>query len=465
MQPEVLARVMNWAMSVDEYRKLTPAFNKALAQAGCTNVARAAMFCAQLGHESVGLSAMEEYASGEEYEWRGDLGNVYPGDGVRYKGRGPIQITGRANYENLSQWAFAQGYVPYDTYFVDNPTLLSGEEFGFLGAVWYWTVARPKLNQYADGAADPNLNGVDRYDNFVAATKAINGGTNGIADRQMRFDNALIFGNELLPEEEYLPKDVEKVLDYNHGYLPQDTGYYCGPASTQTVVWTATKILYAESELATWLNTTFNGTDYIGQFIPVLNSLIQGGNYTFSDMPNDPPTWNQKQKLWEDITGSIDAGYAAIANIVAPPSNYPIGTRGSTTPSYGGGEIYHYIAVVGYAIDNGVKHYAIADSGFWPYEYWISHEQLATLIPPKGYAYSANKVSSSDDILGDVALSESYTSRVNPNVSFPASNYMLFNDERSFHIEAMLRRLLKVLDEDPDTVIRQRKIELGIPIV
>ena len=42
---------------------------------------------------------------------------------------------------------------------------------------------------------------------------------------------------------------------------------------------------------------------------------------------------------------------------------------------------------------------------------------------------------------------------------------MLFNDERSFHIEAMLRRLLKVLDEDPDAVIRQRKIELGIPIV
>lgn len=55
-------------------------------------------FLAQLGHESDGFRAMEEYATGEAYEGRKNLGNLSPGDGRRYKGRGPIQITGRANY-------------------------------------------------------------------------------------------------------------------------------------------------------------------------------------------------------------------------------------------------------------------------------------------------------------------------------------------------------------------------------
>ena len=52
----------------------------------------------QLAHESVSLRYFEEIASGSAYEGRRDLGNIHPGDGVRYKGRGPIQLTGRSNY-------------------------------------------------------------------------------------------------------------------------------------------------------------------------------------------------------------------------------------------------------------------------------------------------------------------------------------------------------------------------------
>src|SRR5699024_3011785 len=78
--------------------QMLPGYIGAMRAANITNVNRAAMFAAQLGHESVGLQYMEEIASGAAYEWRQDLGNVYAGDGVRFKGSGPIQLTGRNNF-------------------------------------------------------------------------------------------------------------------------------------------------------------------------------------------------------------------------------------------------------------------------------------------------------------------------------------------------------------------------------
>jgi len=187
MDAQTLGTAMGWSLSLERYQELCPAFNAALIQADCTTVDRVAMFCAQVGHESAGLRYMEEIASGAAYEWRNDLGNVYAGDGVRYKGRGPIQITGRYNYGKLSQWAAEQGIVSSPTYFVDNPTELAGNEYGFLGPVWYWTVARD-MNYYADNR------------DLLGATKAVNGGTNGLSDRTTRYYNALELGDALLPD-------------------------------------------------------------------------------------------------------------------------------------------------------------------------------------------------------------------------------------------------------------------------
>lgn len=181
----VLSEAMGGALSMERYAQLAPSFGEAMRQAGCTTVVRAAMWCSQIGHESGGLRWMEEIADGSAYEGRKDLGNTKPGDGKRFKGRGPIQVTGRENYANLSKWAHDKGYVPSATFFVDNPAKLSDNQYGFLGPVWYWTVARD-MNSYAD-----------RRD-IIGGSKAVNGGTNGLPDRTVRWNNCLAMGERLL---------------------------------------------------------------------------------------------------------------------------------------------------------------------------------------------------------------------------------------------------------------------------
>jgi putative chitinase len=179
---EVLSRAMGGSVSLDRYRELLPGFRDAVTRSNAATPKRINMFVAQIGHESGGLKYMEEIADGSAYEGRADLGNNQPGDGKRFKGRGPIQITGRHNYTQLSKWAHSKGYVPSPTFFVDNPTQLATPQYGFLGAIWYWTVARPKINEYCDWD--------DLEESLVAVTKAINGGTNGLVDRRNRLNRA-----------------------------------------------------------------------------------------------------------------------------------------------------------------------------------------------------------------------------------------------------------------------------------
>ncbi|MGV3623967.1 MAG: LysM peptidoglycan-binding domain-containing protein [Archangium sp.] len=142
----------------DEY---LPLLNAAMVQGGINTPKRQAAFLAQLAHESGQLRYFEEIASGAAYEGRRDLGNTQPGDGVRFKGRGPIQLTGRHNYRIAGQ---ALGID-----LENNPTLAARPDIGFRIAVWYWNSRN--LNAQADAG------------NFDAITRAINGGYNGKADR------------------------------------------------------------------------------------------------------------------------------------------------------------------------------------------------------------------------------------------------------------------------------------------
>jgi hypothetical protein len=182
---------------------------------------------------------------------------------------------------------------------------------------------------------------------------------------------------------------TQRVLTFDHSVIPQETGWWCGPASTQVVL-NGRGIVVAEQELATEIGTTFDGTGDIDDIAPILNRYLGAGLYTTTHLRQDPPTPAQTAQLWADITASIDDGYGLVANIDAPPGNYPIGVNGSTSPRYGGGEVLHYIALMGYDDNPAWPAVYVADSGFWPFEYWISLAQLASLVPPKGYATARN---------------------------------------------------------------------------
>jgi len=180
---------------------------------------------------------------------------------------------------------------------------------------------------------------------------------------------------------------VEKVLPFDQSVAGQDTRYYCGPASCQIVL-NSRGIFIDEHTLAREIGTTQNGTDFVGMIERVLDRRVPEASYTSVPLRRDPPTPDQREQLWRDLVRSIDAGWGVIMNWWAPPNNYPRGVKGTMSPSYHGGLVKHYVAAMGYDSTPGARAVWIADSGFWPRVYWCSFDQVATLIPPKDYAYA-----------------------------------------------------------------------------
>src|SRR6476646_3148070 len=100
LTPETLERL---GTPKDKAARYVPLLDTAMREFGITTQTRARMFLAQVAHESAGLTAFEERASGAEYEGNKVLGNTQRGDGVRFKGRGPIQLTVRWNYTHYAK--------------------------------------------------------------------------------------------------------------------------------------------------------------------------------------------------------------------------------------------------------------------------------------------------------------------------------------------------------------------------
>lgn len=180
---------------------------------------------------------------------------------------------------------------------------------------------------------------------------------------------------------------VQIVLPVNPAVTPQETGYWCGPASCQVVL-DVRGIRKSEQELARRLGTTSSGTNHIGLITDLLNSEVPD-DYITRLITNDPASRAQTDLLWSDIQTSIAAGYGVVCNIMVPPSNYPRGTR-AEKPIYTGGFVWHYLTVIGFSSDT--REVFIADSGFRPYHYWMSVDQLAQCIAGKGYTATPNAV-------------------------------------------------------------------------
>jgi len=141
---------------------IAPVLSPTLAAHGIDRFLRIAHFMAQVVHECAGFRTTEEFASGAAYEGRADLGNLRPGDGVRYKGRGLIQLTGRANYAR----AGARLGLPLEA----EPALAAEPVTSLRIACDYWV--------------DRGINAPADRDDLEAVTRRVNGGLNGLADRR-----------------------------------------------------------------------------------------------------------------------------------------------------------------------------------------------------------------------------------------------------------------------------------------
>lgn len=142
-----------------------PVLNTAMQRYQIVGYKRMAAFMAQIGHESGQLLYVREIwgptMAQAKYEGRTDLGNCRPGDGFKYRGRGLVQITGRANYAACGE---ALGVD-----LINQPELLEQPLHACMSAAWFW--ATRGLNTLADAGK------------FETITRRINGGLNGQRDR------------------------------------------------------------------------------------------------------------------------------------------------------------------------------------------------------------------------------------------------------------------------------------------
>ena len=155
--------------SIKVAETVTKWFNEYACRFEVNTPERVAAFIAEAAQESDSFTTTREYASGSAYEGRKDLGNMFKGDGKKFKGRGYIQITGRTNYSAVSKHIFG------DDTLLKNPDLLATPQYAMQSALWFWE--------------DRGLNALADIQYFFTISVKINGKNketglpNGFADR------------------------------------------------------------------------------------------------------------------------------------------------------------------------------------------------------------------------------------------------------------------------------------------
>lgn len=171
----------------DNIAKYIPYMNLYMPQFEIDSLPRVGAFIAQTAEESANYASVLEFDSGAAYEGNRNLGNTQPGDGVKFKGRGLIQITGRGNYTACSLALFK------DERLLTNPELLEQPRYAVASACWFWKDAKG-LNLICDKPEDwiqhSNHTGKD-YSKIEWLTVLINGwGMNGIQERTYNYEAA-----------------------------------------------------------------------------------------------------------------------------------------------------------------------------------------------------------------------------------------------------------------------------------
>lgn len=176
MTPQQLAQALG--VSFNRANLWAQPITGAMAEFGVDSFDRRTMFVAQIGHESGLLRYTAELwgptPAQSRYEDRADLGNVQPGDGYRFRGRGLIQITGRANYKA----AASALSLPL----IDHPELLEVPQHAVRSAAWWWQAHG--CSELADGGGEAAL---------IQVTRRINGGLNGLDARRALYLQAREF--------------------------------------------------------------------------------------------------------------------------------------------------------------------------------------------------------------------------------------------------------------------------------
>ena len=162
-----------WGCRPEQIKKEEIAeLNAGMTKFGITSKANVRHFLAQTAHESGGGRWMEELASGTAYEGRTDLGNVQPGDGVKFKGAGYLQVTGRDNYARLAKA-------------LNDPKILQlgcpyvAETYPVTSAAWWWKEIGKLIALCDTGSTVKEV------------TMVVNGGTNGLREREALYRKTL----------------------------------------------------------------------------------------------------------------------------------------------------------------------------------------------------------------------------------------------------------------------------------
>ncbi len=177
--PEFLQQVLP-PIALDKAELYAPMLAEAMQEFEINTPARVNMFLAQISHESDNFTIWTEHGRHsyfKKYDHRKTLGNIYPNDGYRYRGRGPLQITGRETYRRLGK--------ALDLELEIHPELLEDPVIAFRASACWWK--KQGLNKK-----------MDKYpDDVKRATKTINGGYNHLDRRTKKYQNLVSTVNGL----------------------------------------------------------------------------------------------------------------------------------------------------------------------------------------------------------------------------------------------------------------------------